>query len=180
MNADDVTLAEARAVAGRAISSWADETTLTFVEDTSGPADIQIAFAPIDGAGGSLGEGALTEDGGTVTLDVAEFWAGETTLRAVLTHEIGHALGLLDSSFDGAIMYAFLPEFGSQLHDDDRVAISALYDTWVQLPGAARDIGVGRDGTVWVIGTQPVGGGNFAIHRWDEATHAWQASDGGG
>ena len=46
-----------------------------------------------------------------------------------------------------------------------------------QLPGSANDIGVGADGSVWVIGTNPTTGG-FGIYRWTGVT--WQAVDGGG
>ncbi len=37
---------------------------------------------------------------------------------------------------------------------------------WLQIPGAAHDVGIGADGVVWVIGTNPVGGG-FGIYRWN-------------
>jgi hypothetical protein len=36
---------------------------------------------------------------------------------------------------------------------------------WTLLPGLANDIGVGADGTVWVIGADAVPGG-YGIHRW--------------
>lgn len=47
---------------------------------------------------------------------------------------------------------------------------------WVLLPGAASDIGVGADGTVWIIGRDPVYGG-FGIYRWSGTQ--WQRIDGG-
>ena len=40
---------------------------------------------------------------------------------------------------------------------------------WEKLPGAATDIDVGPDGSVWVIGTDPMPGG-FGIHRWNGTT----------
>ncbi len=49
---------------------------------------------------------------------------------------------------------------------------------WRRQPGAAHDIGIGADGTVWVIGTNPVGHGDYGIYRWDGTN--WSAIDGGG
>jgi len=37
---------------------------------------------------------------------------------------------------------------------------------WHQTPGGAKDIGVGANGKVWVIGTNKEGGG-YGIYRWD-------------
>lgn len=48
---------------------------------------------------------------------------------------------------------------------------------WIRLPGAARDIGIGADGTVWIVGTNATGGG-FGIFRWLD--NDWQKIDGGG
>jgi ribosome biogenesis protein Nip4 len=48
---------------------------------------------------------------------------------------------------------------------------------WQQLPGAAKDIGIGANGAVWVIGTNAVPGG-FGIWTWTGTT--WTAIDGGG
>ena len=47
---------------------------------------------------------------------------------------------------------------------------------WQQLSGAAQDIGVGADGSVWVVGTNSVPGG-FGLWRWTGSE--WAAIDGG-
>ncbi len=47
---------------------------------------------------------------------------------------------------------------------------------WQQRPGAAKDVGVGADGSVWVIGVNAVGGG-FGIYRWNGTN--WTGIDGG-
>jgi hypothetical protein len=52
-----------------------------------------------------------------------------------------------------------------------------LGEKWIQLPGLAKDIGVGRGDSVWVIGTVPVGT-DFSIHTWTGSM--WQAIGGGG
>jgi hypothetical protein len=44
------------------------------------------------------------------------------------------------------------------------------------LPGGGTDIGVGADGAVWVVGTNPVGGG-FGIYRWNGS--GWSREPGG-
>jgi hypothetical protein len=46
--------------------------------------------------------------------------------------------------------------------------------SWTQMPGAASDIGIGSDGTVWVIGA----GG--ALFRWDQTTGGWVRLPTGG
>ena len=48
---------------------------------------------------------------------------------------------------------------------------------WKLLPGKAHDIGVGADGTVWVIGTGKEGG-SYGIYRW--TGKKWSKVKGGG
>ena len=47
---------------------------------------------------------------------------------------------------------------------------------WQQLPGLAVDIGVGADGSVWVIGKNRVAGG-YGIFQWTGSN--WRMIDGG-
>lgn len=49
--------------------------------------------------------------------------------------------------------------------------------TWNQQPGAATDIGVGLNGTAWVIGPDPVPGG-FGIYYWNGSD--WGSVGGSG
>jgi hypothetical protein len=53
---------------------------------------------------------------------------------------------------------------------------------WKQLPGQARDVGVGANGTAWIIGTSPVGssgsGVDFGIYRWNGINN-WEGVSGG-
>jgi hypothetical protein len=51
-------------------------------------------------------------------------------------------------------------------------------NTWSKIQGAARDIAVGASGAAWVIGNNPVGEGNFGIHR--STGCGWSMIDGGG
>ena len=47
---------------------------------------------------------------------------------------------------------------------------------WRRVVGSARDIGVGSDGSVWVIGTDRRGGG-YGIYRWNGSD--WNRLEGG-
>jgi hypothetical protein len=52
----------------------------------------------------------------------------------------------------------------------------AFGSSWERLPGAAKDIGIGADNSVWVIGTNSVQGG-YGIYRWEGKN--WRRIDGG-
>ena len=60
------------------------------------------------------------------------------------------------------------PFRGVTLSDGDKKALQSLYwgCFWVAHGIAATDMSVGADGSVWVIGDNPIGA-NFSIHRWD-------------
>jgi hypothetical protein len=47
---------------------------------------------------------------------------------------------------------------------------------WERLPGLARDIGIGADGSVWVVGITQTAGG-FTLHRWNGRD--WDLMPGG-
>ncbi len=50
--------------------------------------------------------------------------------------------------------------------------------SWQQLPGAATDISVGTDGSVWALGVTQVAGG-YDIYHWNATTWTWSAVRGG-
>ena len=185
----DVTLAEVRAAAANAFATWAAQTTIAFTEVTFGTADIEIKFEPIDGPENALAQNFSPRAGGDMFIDTAETWsvaspppATAYNLTETILHELGHGLGLRHSGFPDAIMApATEPGLALRpLHLDDNAGISSKYDSWFEMPGGGKDIGVGADGTVWAIGLGPVIGGNFAIHKWNESSFSWQSSDGGG
>ena len=62
------------------------------------------------------------------------------------------------------------------LSQGDIAAIRSIYPTWNRKSGRARDIGVGPDGSVWVIGTSSTGGG-YSIHKW--TGNKWTRVSGG-
>jgi hypothetical protein len=55
-------------------------------------------------------------------------------------------------------------------------------DKWQVMPGAAHDIGVGADGSIWVVGTTHAGDTpnlNYSIYRWNGANN-WDLMGGCG
>ena len=55
-------------------------------------------------------------------------------------------------------------------------ALPAQSQEWKLTDGAARDVGIGADSSVWVIGTNPVPGG-YTI--WRRVNNAWVNIPGG-
>jgi hypothetical protein len=162
-----ITLSQARATMAVAVNQWRARTTLTITELTSGTADIMVNFGPLDGIGGAAG--MAYRPGQDITLDSAEDWTlstpppeGKVHLLSLMMHEFGHTLGIGHSSIAGAVMQPLVPAV-TQLHFDDKAAVSALYDSWMPIAGGkGRDIGVGADGSVWTVGDNAATGGNNA------------------
>jgi len=47
-----------------------------------------------------------------------------------------------------------------------------LGDNWQNMPGRAKDIGGGADGSVWIIGS------NDSPYKWNDAGYAWEQASG--
>lgn len=90
--------------------------------------------------------------------------SGGSDLQTVLTHEIGHFLGLDHSAVVKAIMFPYAPPLERTLSSDDVAAISTLY------PKANPDLGTGSiSGKVSMTDGSPV----FGAHVFAEsATNA--------
>jgi hypothetical protein len=56
------------------------------------------------------------------------------------------------------------------------ITVSPTSQYWDQLPGAATDISIGNDGSVWVLGTNP-GPNGYLIYRWTGAGWAHEPGE---
>jgi peptidoglycan hydrolase-like protein with peptidoglycan-binding domain len=182
VNTDDVDPEVSLRAAQRAFQSWQNQTSLTFASVGASMApDLIIVFRTAEGfcGSGALGCAQYPDSGSVIALSTEVAWT-ESLIESVLVHEIGHSLGLQHSAFSDTVMYPF-NSGRTVLNLDDKVGISAIYDTWQVGPGEAIDIGIGSipnlftgPGPTWAIGTNAMGGGNFGIFQ---ATQAF-APDG--
>jgi hypothetical protein len=51
--------------------------------------------------------------------------------------------------------------------------------SWQRMPGAAKDIGIGTNGSVAVIGTNSTSGG-YGVYEWNSSTNSWKTLFGAG
>lgn len=56
--------------------------------------------------------------------------------------------------------------------------LASAASVWQSVPGLANDIGIGANGSVWIIGTDREGDSGFGVHRW--TGNSWQKISGGG
>ncbi|XP_059318760.1 metalloendoproteinase 1-MMP [Lycium ferocissimum] len=130
----------------RSFSRWSSAIPVNFTEaDDYSTADIKIGFyhgdhgdgEPFDGVLGVLAH-AFSPENGKFHLDAAETWAVDfddqrsrvaVDLESVVTHEIGHVLGLAHSSVKNAVMYPSLSPRTKKrdLKLDDVEGVQALY-----------------------------------------------------
>ena len=125
----------------KAFDMWQVASALSFIEITSGSADIEIDFKrydhgdgnPFDGKGGVLAHAYFPQFGGAAHFDDSEPWSVKefvgNQLLNTLTHEFGHSLGLRHSSVKNSIMAPFYKGWDPNLKlvQDDVNGIQALY-----------------------------------------------------
>ncbi|MGB7538776.1 MAG: matrixin family metalloprotease [Anaerolineales bacterium] len=128
-----------------AMDTWADHSPLTFTE-TASSADSNLEFDfrrpgeadyPFDEEGSkhsNILAHAHYPLNGQVEFDDHEDW-GDTSLIAVATHEIGHALGLMHTNVEDATMYPWYDSGQASLHETDVRGIKSLYSRTVSNSG---------------------------------------------
>lgn len=141
-----LTSSEIREVLNRSFSRWSAVIPLNFTESSDyESSDIRIGFYRGDHGDGEAFDGVLgvlahafSPENGRLHLDAAERWAVDfdkeksksaVDLESVITHEIGHVLGLAHSAVKEAVMYPSLSPRGKKvdLRIDDVEGVQALY-----------------------------------------------------
>lgn len=162
---DSLSQSEVNSAIETALAAWSSVADITFVP-TSQPGlldSIDISFANLDGAGGTLAQAYFPDDvnpariAGDVEFDLAETWEIGNSLgnRAVdlvwvAVHEIGHSLGLDHLNVSGSVLEAFVSpnQQFSQLDDSDVAAIRRLYaaaEPTVPAPAATPIVPIDND-----------------------------------
>jgi hypothetical protein len=96
-----------------------------------GKVTIRVVAGPHDGRGGTLAFTFLPTHRGItpLVLDEAEPWdrMGDAMLTAILTHELGHAVGLEHSPSGDDLMYPVVRAGVLDLSPNDKTRLRALY-----------------------------------------------------
>jgi hypothetical protein len=186
------TLSQLQGFADQAALAWWSQASLQFAK-TTGDANIDIQFSDRDSNGtlfpsatfGSTPPFTSNNMHEVVTLNVKRSWSGGA-IAGVMTHEMGHALGLHHSDVPLATMFSgtSTPEQNLSLELDDKVAFSARYDGFTPMGFTASDVAVGPTangdddpflGSAWAISDRfTAADGEKMIYRWDSGFGYWR------
>lgn len=147
-----------------AFGAWSAVANITFIQVADDGAafnaptssgDIRLGMHAFDGAFGVLAHGYYppangNSAAGDIHFDIAELWkigfgGAGFDIAQVLTHEIGHAIGLGHSSVPGSLMGAFYTEAFAGLQADDIAGAQFIYGPAIQQvpePSALALLGV--------------------------------------
>jgi hypothetical protein len=128
-------------------------------------------FGPWAGMGVpfALTKVAIGQDPASTTWSLGEndpYWPGKTirhweSSRGAWSENLG-AADDLDVAPDGT----------PWIVASDGTIMRRSWGSWERLPGCGRAIGVGVEGSVWVLGCDFVAGGH-PLYRWNESTYSW-------
>lgn len=148
---------------------------VAWTTDTSGAIERQSSEHWVDLQGGAIDIGVGTD--GTVHVVGQDKVAGGS---GVYRWQHGAKSFVKISDYHGAVRIATDGSGNAWIVDE-----SNLIWTWdkansvfVKFPGAATDIAVGADGSIWCIGIQSVGGG-YNIRYFDKTKQSWVTISGG-
>ena len=138
-------------------------------EALSAPPDsIEIAWTEVSGDIRDVGIGGVDED--------QSMWSvgGESVPGG---HEINYwNASAWETVSRGAVAIDVAPTGYPWVVDSEGRIFEWTGSSWTERPGRGRDIGIGADGSVWIVGTDPVPGG-YGIYRWTET--GWDQAPGG-
>ncbi len=67
----------------------------------------------------------------------------------------------------------FVNSFKQIIQFQPETLIPCSYATWELIPGDATDIGIGSDGSMWIVGRTASNQGGYQVERWVPGTKDW-------
>ena len=161
-----------------AFAQWSAVADITFVEvpdsgdpwNSGSPTEtgmIRIGMEVLDGVGGTLAHGYFPPPNGTtaagdIHFDIAETWGlglvgPGFSIRQVMAHEIGHAIGLRHVTGVTALMNPFYTEAFDGVQADDIAGAIAIYGAASTGPPGGSGVPEPASILVWALGLGFVG-----------------------
>jgi hypothetical protein len=106
---------------------------------------------------------------GNQVIDITNVPIGPYDCRSVMQYYIS---ATDPTAFRAKAPGCWYPYHGIMLSQGDVRALQSLYwgGAWVARQAAARDVGVGADGSAWIVGSTQTSRRGFDLSRWDGST----------
>ena len=82
----------------------------------------------------------------------------------------GKSLDIINDGQNNKPILAATGNYSGQMWKLTQVTPSGPQPTWTPLSGTGTDVGVGANGVLWVIGTDPASAADKSIYQWDGST----------